>query len=140
MKPIPISILSGMLFSLSFFHAAHAQTFLWAGQQGGPESEVEIVTTVDADGYVYTAGNFNGTADFDPGPLSYTLTGSNTDVFISKLTSSGNFVWARQIGGYSAQRCYGIFIDPGGNILITGEFYDTTDFDPGTGTYNLVAV
>ena len=53
---------------------------------------------LDAAGNVYTTGPFSGTIDADPGPGTFNLTAGGTgDVLISKLNSSGNFVWAADI-------------------------------------------
>ena len=55
---------------------------------------------VDPQGNVYSAGLFNHTVDFDPGPGVFTLTGGGFDesgIYISKLDPDGNFLWAIQI-------------------------------------------
>ncbi|KKP34691.1 MAG: Calx-beta domain-containing protein [Candidatus Nomurabacteria bacterium GW2011_GWE1_32_28] len=89
---------------------------------------------------IYITGSFNGTADFDPGASVYNLTSAGgTDIFISKLDSSGNFVWAKGIGGISNDYSNSIVIDSSGNIYTTGYFNDTVDFDPGAGVYNLTS-
>jgi len=55
---------------------------------------------VDQQGNVYSAGLFNYTTDFDPGPGVFTLTAAgfgNTGIYISKLSATGDFVWAIQV-------------------------------------------
>ncbi len=99
--------------------------------------------SVDAQNNVYTAGFFSGTVDFDPGPgvsnLSYT--GSfDIDGFVLKLDSTGNYIWARKIGGPAFEDCRGMSLDNLGNVYLTGYFSATTDFDPGVGTYTLSAI
>src|SRR5688572_29148802 len=49
------------------------------------------------------------------------------------------FEWAKQIGGTSSDISKSIAVDASGNVYTAGYFYDTTDFDPGVGVYNLVA-
>ena len=64
-----------------------------------------------------------GTADFDPGPGTFNLTSAGSaDVFVSKLDSGGNFVWARQLGGSGCRR--GLWRRGGraGNVYTTGDF------------------
>ncbi len=48
-------------------------------------------------------------------------------------------MWAKQIGSTTDEFAFGISIDASGNIYSTGWFNGTTDFDPGSGTYNLTA-
>lgn len=112
-------------------------TLLWAKKLGGTGNDIGYAIVVDASGNVYTTGSFIGTADFDPGTSTYNLTapGGNADAFISKLNSSGNFVWAKKIGDTNVDEGRGIALDASGNVLTTGYFSSTnTDFDPGTGT------
>ena len=118
--------------------------FKWAKQMGGTEVGVGTSVTVDAAGNVFTTGFFKGTIDFDPGPGTYNLTvGGNTDMFVSKLDSSGNFVWAKQIGGNNSLDSvagYAIAFDASGNIYTTGFFTGTVDFDPGSGIFPLSSI
>lgn len=110
--------------------------FIWAKQLGGVNEDDGTQITLDASGNVYCAGTFNGTADFDPGPGTYTLsTGhatANADIFLCKLSASGNFVWAKQVtrSGYNTEACTGLSVDASGNILIGGHFAGNGDFDP----------
>ena len=114
--------------------------FVWAKQIGGSGSNKSLSISKDSFGNIYTTGQFIGTADFDPGPDSFNLTSANNgDVFISKLDSFGDFVWAKQIGGSGNDQGNSITIDKAGNIYTTGLFRDTTDFDPGSGVFNLVS-
>ena len=113
---------------------------LWVKGFGGSSSESGQSIEVDSSGNVYTTGYFEGTVDFDPGAGTTNLTsvGSN-DGFISKLDSSGNFVWAKSIGGSSGDSVRSIAVDSSGNVYTTGSFQDTVDFDPGAGTTNLTS-
>jgi hypothetical protein len=96
---------------------------------------------LDDSAYIYTTGNFNGTADFDPGSGTYNLnSGGILDIFVSKLNKSGNFVWAAKLGGSAdyEEGC-GITTDKHGSVYATGYFEGTADFDPGTSSYNLTS-
>ena len=111
--------------------------FIWAKQMGGSGEETGICIALDLFGNVYTIGNFQGTADFDPGVNDFTVTSSNIDVYISKLDSDGNFVWAKKIGGSSWDVGYFISTDSNGNLYTTGHFSGVADFDPNAGVLNL---
>lgn len=109
----------------------------WAVQMGGISRDFAIGVAIDASSNIYTAGYFfGGTADFDPGAGTYNLTAASDDVFISKLDSSGGFLWAKQVGSPSSERVSGVAVY-GSSVYTKGRFQSTVDFDPGPGTYNL---
>lgn len=86
------------------------------------------------------SGQFNATVDFDPGAGVFNLTSSGySDVFISKLDSSGDFVWAQSLSGSTDGIGRAITVDDFGNVYTTGNFQDTTDFNPGIGVYDLIS-
>jgi hypothetical protein len=116
--------------------------FVWAKSMGGLNMDIGTSIAIDASDNIYTTGTFSGTADFDP-----SLTGTSNlvsmgslDIFVSKLDSSGNFVWAKAIGGKNYDQVNGMAIDGSGNVYTTGTFYGAADFDPSlTGEFALVS-
>ena len=132
-------ILTGLLvFILS--KTGTAQTLAWARKSGGTDIEQGRSLAVDAQGNVYTTGYFQGTVDFDPGAGTYNLTSAGqADIFVSKLDSSGNFIWAVQLGGSTYDAGFGIAVDVNGYVCLTGRFSGTADFDPGPAVFNLTA-
>ena len=116
--------------------------YIWAKGLGGIESDGILTESIAIDmiGNIYVQGFFRDTVDFDPGPGVYNLTAvSNWDIFILKLDGDGNFIWAKNIGGLTFKRGMAMNLDNDGSVLITGEFIDTVDFNPGTGIYNLIS-
>ncbi len=109
--------------------------FLWVSQFGGPEDAIANDVTVDKNGNVFSTGSFAGKVDFDPGPdSSFLKTDSirNTDAFVSKLNSSGQFVWAKKIGSFPYLEVgYSLVSDNMGNIYTTGVFNGTSTLQPG---------
>jgi hypothetical protein len=119
----------------------NSQTFDWAKRLGGEGSDSGNGIAVDINGNVYTVGDFEGISDFDPGPNTFNLIAEGgSDVFISKLDASGNFIWAKKFGGENLDNGAAIAIDEDGNIYTTGYFRGTVDFDPGMGTHYLTSV
>lgn len=114
--------------------------FIWAVSAGGTSIDQGSELITDANNNVYITGQFEGTVDFDPGASTNNLTSNGSqDVFILKLNSSGNFVWAKSVGGASLDQGNSITIDASGNSYITGGFSGTVDFDPGASTNNLIS-
>lgn len=105
--------------------------FVWATEQGSGGWFTINSLALDSSGDVYTTGYFLGSADFDPGPATYTIVPNSYDVFVSKLNSSGNFVWATSFGGPNREDGNDITIDPFDNIYTTGSYETTADFNPG---------
>lgn len=117
--------------------------FVWAKSMEGLESDFGFSIATDAFGNVYTTGFFSDTVDFDPGIGTHFLFASGTagdqDIFISKLDASGNFIWAKSMGGAGWNQGRSIAVDATGNVYTTGHFKETVDFDPNAGTYNLTS-
>lgn len=116
--------------------------FVWVKTIGGIEQDNLEAITVDDQGNVYSVGMFGDTVDFDPGVTTDELTSTgNRDMFIQKLDQHGDYIWAKSIGatiGYGTPQS--IVVDEQENVYFTGYFYDTLDFDPGTGVSLLMAV
>ncbi len=111
--------------------------FVWAKDLGDGGGFVRAYgIACDNSGNVYTTGKFTTTADFDPGPGIYNLvvSGGGRAGFVSKLNSSGNFVWAQKIGGNAYDSyAHSISVDSLHNVYTTGSFNGTIDFDSGPG-------
>lgn len=106
--------------------------FLWAKSFGGIDEDFANNIVIDPSQNVIISGIYKGQVDFDPGPATYTLQSNGaSDIFMLKLNSSGNFVWAKSIGGAYDDSATGLQIDGSGNIYSTGSYQGIVDFDPG---------
>lgn len=111
--------------------------FLWAKHFSGLSAANNIgAVSIDLSGNIYTTGSFTGTVDFDPSSavLNLSSTDASSDIFISKLDASGNFVWAKKIGEKATDISYAIKVDAGG-VYVSGRFTNNADFDPGTNVF-----
>lgn len=116
-------------------------SFSWAKKMGGPNDDAANSIKLDAFGNIYTTGYFNSTVDFDPGAGEFNLTSAgSTDIFISKLYSSGDLVFAKKMGGTLEDVGNSIAVDNTGKSYSTGFYTGTANFDPGTGSYDLVSL
>jgi len=114
--------------------------YVWAKIFSGTDTKRSESVAIDASGNVYTAGYLYGTVDFDPGAGTSNLTSAGSgDVFVSKLDSSGNYVWAKKFGSSAIDSGASVAVDASGNVYTAGLFSGTVDFDPGAGTQNLIS-
>jgi hypothetical protein len=85
---------------------------------------------------VYLTGTFDGTVDFNPGLGVNSLQTNSPRVFLLKLDSLGNFVWANKL--QYATKSFAIEADNLGNIINSGTFGGVLgDFDPTSSIFNL---
>lgn len=108
-------------------------TLLWAKKAGGIGSDVATSVAVDGAGNVVVSGSYSQTADI--GGTNLTSNGS-TDAFLWKLDNAGNSVWARGFGGSAIDGATGVDVASNGDVVATGFFSGTVDFDPGAGVQN----
>jgi hypothetical protein len=112
--------------------------FIWAKQFTGTIYMYANALTVSAAGDVYVGGTFNNTVDFDPNAgTAYLTATSATDIFVCRLTASGDFVWVKRIGSDASQSVFAMEFAHDGGLLLTGYGDPLTDYDPDTAVVNL---
>lgn len=106
--------------------------FLWAKSIGGTSSVYGWSVAVDTSDHIYVTGGFKGTVDFDPGPSVFSMVSvtNSEDIYVMKLTGSGNFVWVKQMRGVMNNYGHSIHVDQNDNIYVGGHFRGSVDFDP----------
>ena len=110
--------------------------FQWARVWGAGDSDYAGGVAVDDNENVILTGYFRDKVDFDPGPgLDEHSSYGGWDIFLTKLDSNGDFLWAKSLGGPGDDICGSLLLRHW--IYLTGAFSDIVDFDPGVGTYNL---
>jgi hypothetical protein len=115
--------------------------FIWAKKIGGVGWDEINSFVLDSIDNIYATGFFRDTVDFDPGPNMMIFNSiGNRDIFVLKLDSAANFLWAKQMGGTGDDWGNGIAIDPFGNVFTTGFYENLVDFNPGPGVSNLLAL
>jgi hypothetical protein len=122
--------------------------YIWAKQIGGSSTvnDEGYDITLDNSGNVVITGKFAGTVDFDPSAAIFNLTSVQlsafnypSDVYLAKYDVSGNFIWAKNIGGTSHDEGRTLGIDNSGNIILSGKFQGIADFDPSAAVYTLTS-
>lgn len=119
-----------------------AGNYIWTKTIEAPFAGSIHLLTTDSDGNVFTTGNFSTAAmDFDPSAAVFNLPyTSGSDMFVLKLDEDGNFMWAKAVGGTLHQLPRDLVTDNLNHVYICGDFMETVDFDPGTGTESHVSV
>lgn len=115
-----------------------AGNFIWAKTIGGTGRVFVKGVTIDAQANVYLVGEYEGQADFDPSAdSSYLNSVGQYDIFIQKLDASGNFIWAKSMGGVESDVVNDIVVDVLGNVYTTGGFTGMVDFDPSIAIFEM---
>jgi len=121
--------------------------YRWAYGAGGAANDGGMRVAVDDSGNIYWTGYFRGTqVDFDLTPdtkyLDAAGTGGASDIFLAKYQPGGLVVWAYDFGAAVSGADkdtvgMAICIDVNGNVILTGRFFGSADFDPTAGTKTL---
>lgn len=91
----------------------------WSKQFGGTLADIGYGIGTDSSGNVYVAGTINSAVNFGGGAVTYS---GNSDIFILKLDSSGNYVWAFGFGGTANEAVGGLAAMADGTFAITGSY------------------
>ena len=85
--------------------------YLWHQNAGGSNSDNVRGLDVDDQGNIYVCGNYHQIAYF--GALNSTPSSGSSDIFVAKLSSTGDWLWVKTAGS-TTDYCYDID-DGGGN-------------------------
>lgn len=96
---------------------------LWVRTMGGQQNDQGNSVCLDAEGNIYCAGHFSGTAIF--GSRNLKSRGDN-DVFIAKYNKDGVFQWAKHAGSSDSEwqmdSAHDLAPGPNGWLVFTGMF------------------
>lgn len=89
-------------------------------------------------GEIVGTGNFGGVTNFDPGMTDFKLTSyGNADICVFQLNTDGSLAWAKQKGGANTDIGSSITIDNSGDLIVTGNFSGSANFDPSISYFHL---
>lgn len=118
-----------------------AGNFRWTKQISGATTVGCYAMATDPFGNFYATGRFGGTVDIDPGPGIQNFSSlANTDAYVLKLDSAGDFQWASQIEGNAAVDAFDMTVDVHGNVYSVGAFVGSADFDPDTSVVTMNSI
>lgn len=112
--------------------------WLWAKSAGGTTSTPEVLPeksnaiSTDPDGNVLISGYFTGPANFGPYDLtsyySHVFQNFSRDMFVAKLDSNGNWLWAVASVSMGWAEGRSLIADSSGNACVVGHFGWQTTF------------
>lgn len=103
----------------------------WAVRAGGSSNDRAFGIAVTPAGTSYITGSFADEITF--GGLPNRSSSGGLDIFVAKLSTSGNWIWAAQAGGGSHDVGFDIALDNDNNSFITGYFASQYITFPGLG-------
>lgn len=130
-----VNIISGTGDTVGFIGPTDAN-WEWAVSAGGQFSTEGYGITTDKCGNSYITGYFTGSTQFydKNGTVVITLTAGTSpptlvqNIYVAKISSSGEWQWAVKAGGTSDDRGRSIAVDAYGNAYVTGNFTGLVGF------------
>jgi hypothetical protein len=91
---------------------------VWSTYLGGSDWDNSNGIAVDASGGIYVTGETKSRG-WTSGGFDTSFNG-DIDAFVAKLNSDGAHVWSTYLGGGYDDRAYGVAVDVGGGVCVTG--------------------
>jgi hypothetical protein len=94
----------------------------WSFRLGAAESDAARAVAMDEQGNTFITGYFTGAVTF--GPTQLTSAGG-TDVYLIKVSPTGQILWARQLGGPGDDIGQAVAATADGAVAVAGTFTET---------------
>lgn len=106
--------------------------FQWGYAIHGPGCERLKAMAIDNDGNIIVGGQHTLTSHFNQDePAEFITSAGGEDIFLLKLNEEGGFIWLQHFGSENHDMMLGITVNPANQIIATGAFSDSVDFDFG---------
>ena len=93
---------------------------LWSTYLGGDSWDKGQGIAVDFAGNVYVTG-WTASSGWVEGGFAANYLGGESDTFVAKLSPGGEHLWSTYLGGGDWDKGYGIALDSGGDVYVTGK-------------------
>ncbi|MFN8398222.1 MAG: T9SS type A sorting domain-containing protein [Bacteroidia bacterium] len=124
----PLLLATAMYLAI-FGGKALAQPDTWVTSFGTNLTDTPEDLLVDAAGNTYVSGYFRDTLRIGNVELA---SAGLTDVFLAKFDPNGQLAWAKRYGWYSNEFAHGLAFDNWGNVIMVGEYQDSSIFEGDT--------
>lgn len=101
---------------------------LWVQQFGGVHQDNVAGVVVDQQNRIHIAGDFHKTMTFTP--TKELISAGSTDVYVARLSASGELEQAQRFGGTQIDQVYAMSLADNDGLLLAGHYQGTTDIDP----------
>ena len=104
--------------------------FLWVARSFGTFNNVPEALVTDELGNTYITGFYQGSITFGDFFLPKYAPGNynDADMFVAKLDTNGNWLWAEAVGSTCFERPAEICLDSDDNLYVCGHFSNQTNF------------
>lgn len=102
---------------------------VWSRPFGGPGGDYGSRVKVTGTNEIVVNGSFEFSVDFGGGELT---SAGLADVFLLKLSSSGDHIWSRSFGGTSVEINGGVDVGANGDVFLHATYSGSADFGNGT--------
>jgi hypothetical protein len=104
--------------------------WLWAVKVDGTEYDSGWDVAATPDGGAIVTGSFGRTVTFGAQQLTSAFGGHfYNDAFVAKVSSTGEWLWAKNFGGFGDDDGYGVSVFSDGSAVVTGRFAGTMTLD-----------
>lgn len=109
--------------------AACSGAHRWSQGLIGQGDKYPAGVSVDQDGNITVAGEFENAIDLGGGELKADTSLMQNDVFVARYDASGKHVWSKKLGDAGEQALYGFAADRDGNVILTGWSETVIEFE-----------
>ena len=107
-------------------------THKWSFGFGSPDDDEGLDLALDGKGGLYVTGVLRGAAQLDPRKGAGGVIGAgNENVVLARYDTDGNYKWGFTLGGPQNDQGCAVRAAPNGDVLLSGYFSGSVDFDPG---------
>ena len=98
---------------------------MWSRRFGSASDDTGYGIAVDGAGSVIVTGHLPGTVNFGGGSLT---SAGGTGAFVAKFDRNGVHQWSKAFGSSASMEAPGLAMGAGGDLALTGYFYDPVSF------------
>jgi hypothetical protein len=130
-----VKIATGV-YDISVASYATNGSLRWVLAIGGTDADVPFAAKLGPDGALYVTGYVSAGAICN-GRLLPNAGGQ--DMLLMRVSTTGTCDWAITVGGSGDDEGHDLVVDSNGDVVVTGSFTGTVDFDPDSGSAQLIS-